>query len=41
VTIVGVALLNGRVFTWPALDQAVGAGVLMGVAWLMYRGASG
>jgi hypothetical protein len=40
VTIVGVALLNGRVFHWPAVDQAVAGGVLMGVAWLMYRGAS-
>ena len=40
ITIVGVALLNGRVFAWPAIDQAVAGGVLMGVAWLMYRGAS-
>jgi hypothetical protein len=40
ITIVGVALLNGRVFGWPALDQAVAGGVLMGLAWLMYRGAS-
>ena len=41
ITIVGVAVLNGRVFAWPAVDQAVAGCVLMGVAWLMYRGASG
>jgi hypothetical protein len=40
ITIVGVALLNGRVFAWPAVDQAVAGCVLMGVAWLMYRGVS-
>ena len=40
VTIVGVAALNGRVQNWPPVDQAVAAGVLLGVTWLMYRGAS-
>jgi hypothetical protein len=40
VTIVGVALLNGRVFSWAPLDQAVAACVLAGVMFLMYRGAS-
>jgi hypothetical protein len=40
ITIVGVAVLNGRVFAWPLVDQAVGGVVLMGVAWLMFRGAS-
>jgi Na+/citrate or Na+/malate symporter len=40
VTIIGVALLSGRVFSWAPLDQAVAAAVLMGVFFLMYRGAS-
>jgi hypothetical protein len=40
VTIVGVGVLNGRVFSWAPLDQAVAAGVLIGVMWLMYRGAN-
>lgn len=40
VTILGVALLSGRVFTWAPLDQAVAGAVLMGVFFLMYRGAS-
>ena len=34
------ALLNGRVLSWAPLDQAVAAGVLAGVMWLMYRGAN-
>ena len=40
VTIVGVSAINGRVFTWPAADQAVAAGLLVGVGWLMYRGSA-
>ena len=40
VTIIGVALLSGRVFAWSAIDQAVAGAVLMGVFFLMYRGAS-
>jgi len=40
VTIIGVALLSGRVFAWAPLDQAVAGAVLMGVFFLMYRGAS-
>ena len=40
VTIIGVALLSGRIFSWAPLDQAVAGAVLMGVFWLMYRGAS-
>ena len=38
-TIVGVALLSGRLLRWPVIDQVVAAGVLTGVGWLMYRGA--
>jgi hypothetical protein len=40
VTIVGVAALNGRVLAWPLADQAVAIGLLLGIAWLMYRGVS-
>jgi len=40
VTMVGVAALNGRVLAWPASDQAVAICLLLGIAWLMYRGAS-
>lgn len=40
VTIVGVAILNGRALAWPWPDQLVAGGVLAGVMWLMYRGAS-
>jgi hypothetical protein len=40
VTIIGVALLSGRVFAWAPLDQAVAGAVLLGVFFLMYRGAS-
>ncbi len=39
-TIVGVALLSGRVLSWPAVDQLIAGGVLVGVGWLLYRGAS-
>lgn len=38
-TIIGVALLSGRLLRWPAIDQAVAIGVLAGLSWLMYRGA--
>ena len=37
-TIIGVALLSGRILRWPAIDQCVAAGVLMGIGWLLYRG---
>ena len=40
VTIIGVALLSGRVFAWAPLDQAVAGAVMIGVFFLMYRGAS-
>jgi hypothetical protein len=39
-TIVGVALLSGRIVSWPVLDQAVAVCVLTGVGWLLYRGAN-
>jgi divalent metal cation (Fe/Co/Zn/Cd) transporter len=38
-TIVGVALLSGRILEWPRVDQLVAAGVLAGIGWLVYRGA--
>jgi hypothetical protein len=37
VTIVGVAVVNGRFRAWPAGDQAVAAGVLLGLGWLVLR----
>ena len=40
VTIIGVALLSGRVFAWAPLDQVVAGAVVMGVFFLMYRGAT-
>jgi hypothetical protein len=38
-TIVGVALLSGKLLRWPPIDQVVAVGVLAGVGWLMYRAA--
>jgi hypothetical protein len=38
-TIVGVAVLSGRVMNWPIADLAVATVVLAGVGWLLYRGA--
>ena len=38
-TIIGVALLSGRVLRWPVIDQAVAVTVLAGIGWLMCRGA--
>jgi hypothetical protein len=37
-TIVGVALLSGRVLRWPAVDKAVAVTVLTGIGWLLCRG---
>lgn len=37
-TIVGVAVLSGRVLRWPLIDQAVAASVLVGITWLVCRG---
>jgi hypothetical protein len=38
-TIIGVALLSGRILRWPVIDQLVAATVLAGIGWLMCRGA--
>lgn len=38
-TIVGVALLSGKIISWPAFDQAVAVCILTGVGWLLYRGS--
>jgi hypothetical protein len=38
-TIVGVALLSGRIASWPLIDQAVAVCILTGIGWLLYRGA--
>lgn len=40
VTIIGVALMSGKVVAWAALDLTVAGAVLMGVCFLMYRGAN-
>ena len=37
-TIVGVAVLSGRILRWPVIDQAVAAAVLAGISWLVCRG---
>jgi hypothetical protein len=40
ITIVGVAVLRGRFFAWPASDQLVAFGVMAGLAWLLTRPGS-
>ena len=37
VTIVGVAVVSGKVLRWPLIEQAVAAGVLLGIGWLLFR----
>jgi hypothetical protein len=37
VTIVGVAVLGGRFFQWPLLDQVLAVNVLASLAWLVSR----
>ena len=37
-TIIGVALLSGRIVRWPVIDQTIAAFVLGGIGWLMWRG---
>ena len=37
-TIIGVALLNGRILRWPTIDKAVAVAVLTGIGWLLCRG---
>jgi len=37
VTLVGVALINGKIFKWPLIDQLVALVVLLGVGFLLVR----
>ena len=37
VTIIGVALFNGKILHWQIADQIVAFAVLCGVAWLLMR----
>ena len=36
-TIIGIAVLSGKFFTWNRLDQVVALLVVAGIAWLTYR----
>jgi hypothetical protein len=38
VTLTGVALVSGKIFKWPLVDQMVALVVLLGVAFLLSRG---
>ena len=40
VTIVGVAILQGRFFQWQVLEQVVAVHVLLGLGWLISRTAT-
>ena len=37
VTIIGVAILGGRLTEWHLVDQIVGANVIIGLGWLITR----
>jgi NhaP-type Na+/H+ or K+/H+ antiporter len=37
VTTIGVAMGSGRFGRWPALDQMVAGGVILGLGWLLIR----
>ena len=37
VTIAGVAILNGKFFQWPRIDQIVALVVCAGLGWLLFR----
>ena len=37
VTIIGVALFNGKILHWQIIDQIVALAVIGGVAWLLVR----
>lgn len=39
VTIIGVAVLGGRFYHWPPLEQSVAVSVLLGLGWLISRTA--
>jgi len=34
---VGTALISGKFLQWQTIDQAVADGVLLGIAWLLFR----
>jgi hypothetical protein len=36
-TIIGVALINGKFLQWQTLDQIIAIIVLVGIAWLLFR----
>ena len=40
VTIVGIAVLGGRVAHWPVLDQVIAANVFLSLGWLIVRTSS-
>jgi hypothetical protein len=40
VTLIGVAIISGKVFRWPLLDQGVAVAVLAGIAWLLFHTSS-
>lgn len=37
ITIIGVVIFSGRLFSWPRLEQIVAALVLLGLGWLLVR----
>jgi hypothetical protein len=37
VTLIGVAVISGKVLRWPLLDQGVAVAVLAGIGWLIFR----
>ncbi|MBN1285579.1 MAG: hypothetical protein JXB47_09285 [Anaerolineae bacterium] len=37
VTMIGVALFSGEFFKWEMTDRMIGAAVLTGIVWLMFR----
>jgi hypothetical protein len=39
ITLIGVALLNGRFLRWQPIDQLVAIIVILGIGWLLFRAA--
>lgn len=37
VTLIGVAVISGKLLRWPLLDQGVAVAVLAGIGWLIFR----
>ena len=35
--IIVLAIVDGKIFKWPLLDQIIATMVFVGIAWLMYR----